>query len=439
MDVVEAKRKRALWSANRLSWSPDGKLLALSDRASDEENTPSIFILTLDSLAVRRLTSPQRSRSDINPVFSPDGQTLAFYRGPEGVFTVPVAGGKEQRLTSRSYGWGLAWAPDGRDLVFPDAGWLWKISLGGGEAEQLHFGQDGVQPSIRGNRLVYVRQTANLNIWKRNLNSLLLAGPSDRFISSTRIESAPQFSSDGSRIAFESTRSGAHEIWTCKGDGTGLVQLTHLNSATGTPRWSPDGQRIAFDSRTTGNPDIFVVDSQGGLPRKLMSEPSFGLLPSWSRDGHWIYFASNRTGGWQVWKMPSTGGPTVQVTHQGGFAAFESPDGRFLYYAKGPGVPGLWRISTNGGEEIELMSSLEAGYWGYWAAVENGIYYLDATTKSGINFFDIATHQITRVFDLENRPAREAAGLAVSPDKKTILYTQLDALNNDIILVENFR
>jgi len=211
------------WSANRLSWSPDGKLLAFSDRASDEENTPSIFILTLDSLAVRRLTSPQRSRSDINPVFSPDGQTLAFYRGPEGVFTVPVSGGKEQRLTSGSYGWGLAWTPDGRDLVFPDAGWLWKISLGGGEAEQLHFGQDGVQPSIRGNRLVYVRQTANLNIWRRNLNSLHLAGPSDRFISSTRIESAPQFSPDGSRIAFESTRSGAHEIWTCKGDGTGLV------------------------------------------------------------------------------------------------------------------------------------------------------------------------------------------------------------------------
>jgi len=137
--------------------------------------------------------------------------------------------------------------------------------------------------------------------------------------------------------------------------------------------------------------------------------------------------------------MLSTGGATVQVTHQGGFAAFESPDGRFLYYAKGPGVPGLWRISTNGGEEIELISSLEAGYWGYWAVVENGIYYLDTTTKSGINFFDIATHQITRVFDLENRPASEAAGLAVSPDKETILYTQLDALNNDIILVENFR
>jgi len=38
-----------------------------------------------------------------------------------------------------------------------------------------------------------------------------------------------------------------------------------------------------------------------------------------------------------------------------------------------------------------------------------------------------------------NEAARGDPGLAVSPDKKTILYTQLDALNTEIILVENFR
>ena len=56
-----------------------------------------------------------------------------------------------------------------------------------------------------------------------------------------------------------------------------------------------------------------------------------------------------------------------------------------------------------------------------------------------VNFLDIATHRTTRVFDLGNRPAWGAPGLAISSDKKTILYTQLDALNSDIILVENFR
>jgi hypothetical protein len=211
-----------------------------------------------------------------------------------------------------------------------------------------------------------------------------------------------------------------------------------LNSVSGTPRWSPDGQRIAFDSRSTGNPDIFVVDSQGGPPRKITNESSHEILPSFSRDGHWVYFASNRTGAWQVWKVRSTGGPAVQVTRQGGFAAFESLDGSFLYYAKGPGVDGLWRIPTNGGEEVELISSLEAGYWGYWAVVDNGIYYLDATAKPEIAFFSFATQRSTRVFDLENGPAKDVPGLAISPDKKTMLYSQLDGLNSDIILVENF-
>jgi Tol biopolymer transport system component/DNA-binding winged helix-turn-helix (wHTH) protein len=436
------------WFRGRLSWSPDGKLLAFSDRASRNE-AASIFLLPLDSLEVRRLTSPLHSRGDLCPEFSPDGQTLTFARAWQGAvstYTVPVSGGEEHRLSSdATYQWGLAWTPDGRDIVFSDggwpvnAGWLWKISLRGGEPERLQFGQDGIEPMIRGNRLVYVRQTANLNIWRRRLDSLLSASPPDKFISSTRMESGPQFSPDGSKIAFESTRSGAYEVWMSRSDGSGLIQLTHFNSVTGTPRWSPDGQQIAFDSASGGNGDIFVIDSQGGAPRNLTSAPSNENVPSWSRDGRWIYFASNRTGSYEVWKMPSTGGPAVQVTHHGGFAAFESPDGRFLYYAKGLGVPGLWRIPTNGGEEIEVISSLEAGYWGYWAVVENGIYYLDTTAKPGINFFDLATHRITRVFDLENRPAREASGLAISPDRKTILYTQLDVLNSDIILLENFR
>jgi Tol biopolymer transport system component len=435
------------WYFGRLSWSPDGKLLAFSDRASSKEPS-AIFLLSLESLEVHRLTAPQIP-GDYNPVFSPDGRTLAFNRGSHGVtsiYTVAVSGGEEQCLISGpQFGWGLAWTPDGRNIIFAkagwlaNAGWLWKMSLRGGEPERLQFGQEGVEPSIRGNRLVYARQVANLNIWRRELNSSHSAGPPDRFISSTRMESGPQFSPDGSKIAFESTRSGAYEVWMCRSDGTDLIQLTRFNSVTGTPRWSPDGQQIAFDSCAPGNAEIFVMDSRGGSPRRLTNEPSTDVVPSWSRDGRWLYFASDRIGGWEVWKMPSTGGPAMQVTRHGGFAAFESPDGRFLYYAKGPTVAGLWRIPTDGGEEIEVINSLEAGYWGYWAVVEDGIYYLDTTAEPGIAFFNTTSQRTTRVFDLENRPAREATGLAVSSDQATILYTQLDELSRDIILVENFR
>src|SRR5215467_254323 len=439
---------QVFWYFGRLSWSPDGNLLAYSDRTDSNEAT-SIFLLSLDSMEVRKLTSTQGSIGDYNPTFSPDGRTLAFNRGSQGVtsiYTTPVSGGTEQRLISGvQFGWGLAWTPDGRDIVFAragwlaDAGWLWKISRRGGEPQRMQFGQQGVEHSIRGNRLVYARQTENVNIWRRKLKSLASAAPSDRFIYSTRMESGPQFSPDGKMIAFESTRSGAYELWACRSDGTGLIQLTHFNSSAGTPRWSPDGQQIAFDSRAPGNADIFVIDSQGGSPRRLTNEPSSEVVPSWSRDGRWIYFASDRTGRDEVWKMPSTGGLPVQVTHHGGFAGFESLDGKDLYYAKGLTVPGLWRIPTSGGEEVEVISSLEATYWGYWAVIEKGVYYLDTTAKPRIAFLDVNTRRTTLVFDLENRPATQAPGLAISSIDGTILYTQLDALSRDIMLVENFQ
>jgi hypothetical protein len=181
------------------------------------------------------------------------------------------------------------------------------------------------------------------------------------------------------------------------------------------------------------------MDSRGGSLHKLTNEASTDVVPSWSRDGRWIYFASDRSGEWQIWRMPSAGGPAVQVTRHGGYGGFESLDSEFLYYTKGAAVPGIWRIPTTGGEETEVIDSLAAGYWGYWTIVENGIYYLDTTAKPGIVFFDFTTHRATRVFDLESRPAREAPGIAVSPDGGTILYTQLDALSRDIVLVENFR
>jgi Tol biopolymer transport system component/DNA-binding winged helix-turn-helix (wHTH) protein len=435
------------WYFGRLSWAPDGKTLAFSDRPTSNEPT-SIFLLSLDTLAVRKLTSAGLP-GDYNPAFSPDGRTLAFNRGSGGItsiYTMPAGGGEERLLISGSqYGWGLAWSADGRDIVFgragwlPKSGWLWKIPARGGKAERLQFGQEGGEPSIRGNKLTYARQLINLNIWKRTLESSDSAKPGAKFLTSTTIESGPQFSPDGSKIVFESTRTGASEIWLCRSDGSNLIQLTHFSTVTGTPRWSPDGEQIAFDSRAPGNADIFVMDSRGGSMRQLTHESSTEVVPSWSRDGRWIYFISDRSGDWQMWKMPSSGGAAVQVTHHGGYGGFESSDGKFFYYAKGDNVPGIWRVPASGGEEIEIVPSLEAGYWGYWALADDGIYYLDTSEVPAIAFYSFTTRRTVRLFDLESRPARYAAGLGLSPDGKTVLYTQLDAFSRDIVLVENYR
>jgi dipeptidyl aminopeptidase/acylaminoacyl peptidase len=183
-----------------------------------------------------------------------------------------------------------------------------------------------------------------------------------------------------------------------------------------------------------------VISSQGGARRRLTAEDDYSdVAPSWSRDGQWIYFTSRRSGDWQVWKVPATGGELVQVTKQGGFVAFEAPDGKSVYYAKGDSVPGIWRVPVDGGQEVPVLDSV-AGYFGDWAVARDGIYFIDPETKNGaaIEFFSFATRKITEVASL-GKVAVSWGGFAGSPDGQWALYTLTENEGSDIMLVENFR
>ena len=221
------------------------------------------------------------------------------------------------------------------------------------------------------------------------------------------------------------------------------MQLTRFGGPlTGTPRWSPDGMNIAFDTRPEGQADIYVVSSNGGAPRPVTRAASEDVVPSWSRDGEWIYFASNRSGAWQVWRVPPAGGTEEQVTKLGGFAAFESSDGRHLYYAKGRSTAGLWRKLLPNGAEEPVLPQLKPGYWGYWAVVENGIYFADQSDLGGppgIYFYDFAGRRVRQVSRVDKPLAVTDSALAVSPDRRYLLYTQVDQSGSDILLLDHYR
>jgi Tol biopolymer transport system component len=258
------------------------------------------------------------------------------------------------------------------------------------------------------------------------------AGTAEILLSSTRIEGHPVYSSNGNRIAFESTRSGNHEIWVCDHDGSKAVQLTSFGGPiAGLPRWSPDGESLVFDSNATGAYDVYVINANGGQPRRLTDHPADDQTPSWSRDGKWIYFASKRSGELQVWKMPASGGEPVQVTKGGGMWPAESPDGKFLYYAnKG----GLWRRPVAGGEENQV---LESAHSQSFTVTDQGIYFIKGpAASSSIQFFRFTTGAVTTVYAI---PKPVFFGLSVSPDGLSILYTQIDQQGSDLMLVENFR
>jgi Tol biopolymer transport system component len=316
-------------------------------------------------------------------------------------------------------------------------------------------GEDGLMPVVsrpqpgRPPRLVYVRSFQDSNVMRVETNApgATASSPPVVAISSTREESHAQLSPDGRRVAFTSNRSGVWEIWLADPDGANAVQLTSMGAVTGSPRWSPDGQLIAFHSSFEGQWEVFVISAAGGKPRNLTSQPARDGFPSFSRDGHWIYFFSNRTGKDQIWKMPASGGDAVQVTNNGGLAAFESPDGASLYYTQTLDTPSpLWRLPTSGGQPVKV---LEGVVYVNFVVLEGGIYYIDRTSgEGGINdidrpsgetrlqYFDFATRRSTTVArNLGNMDV----GLTASPDGRRIFYSRVDSSIDDVMLVENFR
>ncbi len=101
-----------------LAWSPDGKSIAYAERRSSSESY-ALFLLSLDTLATRRLTSPKVGLGVLRFAFSHDGKTLAVIRVEEtvGVHLLSVESGADIVLLGGLHEWfgGLAWTADGRD------------------------------------------------------------------------------------------------------------------------------------------------------------------------------------------------------------------------------------------------------------------------------------------------------------------------------------
>jgi len=471
-EVFETLRSAGLAFSRILSWSADSRILVIG--ASPSVETPDV--LTAVDVATgetSRITTPSpASRGDSLPSVSPDGRTLAFVRR-SGTLTgelylqalsagfAPIGEPRSLGAEGRFYH-GVAWSAEGRDVIVssgnPGNVALWRIPLR--RPEQLQRLSPSVdecrQPSVamQQGRLAFTRARWDENIWSLPLSAQgRPAGSPVSLIGSTRSELNAQFSPDGTRVVFESQRSGTQELWVADRDGRNALQLTSFNGRLGgTPAWSPDGKSITYDLRNDdGRGDIYVIPARGGAPLRITNHPADDLVPSWSRDGRSIYYSSTRTGKYQIWRVSPQGGEPVQVTQQGGAYAKESVDGRYIYYARiDTSLPTLWRVPVTGGEEVQRVQNLAS--YGNFAVARDGIYFESSPPSSPlghipilapftrpeatIDFLSFATGRVTRVMTV----ARHAGhGLDVSPDGRTLLFAQMDSFTEDLMLVENFR
>ncbi len=431
-----------------LSWFPDGKWLAVTDQNS-------VYVLSLSTGEKRKLTFPPAGQIDDTPAFSPDGRSLAFSRhstlSAAEIYLLALSsdlapkGEPKQVTLKRQVSKSPVWTASGREIIFssgpyiaPGESELWRLPVSsGGPPQSLFTSARGSTPAIsrQGDRLAYSRLFSDLNIWRVQVPSpnRKASGPVS-LIASTYDEEAAQYSPDGKRIVFVSRRSGSSEIWVCGSDGSNSLQLTSLG-ATGSPHWSPDGRRIIFDSNAEGQFEIYVIDASGGTPQRMTQHKADDAVPSWSRDGRWIYFVSNRTKEWQIWKMPAEGGEAVQVSKHGGHIAYESLDGKFVYFARTPGQGSVWRIPVGGGDETKV---LESALGQAFAVADKGIYFVTPNPNgtSVFQFHNFATGKLTTLAEIHQSVSW---GMSVSPDERYILYTQEDQTGSDLMLVENFQ
>jgi len=471
-EVLEIFRSGVLGLGQMLAWSADSRFLVVA--ATPSAGQPVVLTaVDVATGATKVITRPSPDfDADLLPSISPDGHLLAFVRLGTGLRTGALyvqelsAGfdpvGDPRHLAGRGVFYhGIAWSASGRDVIVSTGNSgdvaLWRIPLDHPEEpERLSpFGDECRQPAVaaRQDRLAFTRASWDENTWRVKLSAPgQAAGSPTRVTGSTRSELNAQFSPDGSHIVFESTRSGAQELWIADQDGQNALQLTSFNGAFGgTPAWSPDGQSIAFDLRNAeGRGDIYVVPTRGGAPVRLTDNPADDLVPSWSRDGQTIYFGSTRTGRYEIWKMSAGGGDAVQVTRDGGTYAKESVDRQYLYYGRTRPLTGIWRVPVGGGAEVEVVPRLAS--YGNFAVASDGLYYEarlpgnplghtpDFTPftrlEAAIDFLSFATGRTSRVITLDRHAGH---GFDLSPDERTLLFAQMDGFTEDLMLVEHFR
>lgn len=428
------------------AWSADSKWLIVPSVPSGDTEHAALFRVSVETGESTQITYPDPSVEDYLPAISPDGSTLLFVRRPSyslgALYQTRIDGNANPIESPRHISTGgtplrrAAWTADGKEIVAGTPNGAIRVPAGGSDRPAqlplLNVNMCCFDLSRRGDRMVYAVIHGDANLWRIDLTAK--APQPERLIASIARDVYPQYSPDGQRLAFYSTRSGGSgQIWVGDPEGRLPRQLTFVKKQAATPHWSPDGRTLVFDSRES-TVQLYTISSDGGKMTQLISDQFDNFNATWSRDGRWMYFTSTRTGREEIWKMPAGGGPPFQVTHNGGVKGIESEDGKTLYFGNDRGSGSVRKMPVAGGPEQQLTDSL---YRDNFAVTKKGIFYMTNPSNLGtstLKFYSFATGATAIILQM----GIPEYGLDVSPDGRYLVYAQLDDPASELMLVENF-
>ena len=245
----------------------------------------AIYAINPDGTGQQRLTDGMHY--DGSSAWSPDGRMIAFSSNRDGqieLYTMRADGSRQERLTHTTVSPGAA-AP--------------QLSMGSWSAKSV---------------LAYVHNPPFAS--EGMLMTMPAGGGTPTALTTGQTFCCPDWSPDGNRIVFTSTRvGGTSHLFISNADGTGVTQITSGAFGDGEPSWSPDGQHLAFTRLpATGPAHIWVVNIDGTNPVQVTTGASFDGSPSWSPDGTEIAFVSSRDGEGDIYIMKADGTNVRRVT-----------------------------------------------------------------------------------------------------------------------------
>ncbi len=412
----------------------------------------------------RRLTS--HAGQEILPSFSPDGRWIAFtgeYDGNRDVYVVPVAGGEPRRLTWHPDADDVAgWTPDGARVIFrsgrelPVGRWeLFTVPVAGGQEEKLPLGWAArVDMDPVSGLWAFNRNSNEARTWKRyrggTAQDIWVGDPARadwrRLTTENVLEACPMW--HGGRIWFLCDQGGTTNIWSMKSDGSDRKRHTDLAPWDARlPGMGPDG-RIVY---MLGG-DIHLFDPADGTERRLPIElpgdrvltrvryPDPAQYATWfdlSPDGSRLAVVTRG----EIFSVPVKEGVTLPVTRGSGarenWAGFDPKGERLVYVTDPTGEEEIRTIDAWGrGEPVTVKPAGPTG-WHFpprWSPDGKWIAFADQTQTL---FVMPAAGGAPKVVDHSDQA--EIREYAWSPDGRWLAYTKLLPTDYGSILVYDTR
>ncbi len=181
---------------------------------------------------------------------------------------------------------------------------------------------------------------------------------------------APRFSPDGNSVLVTMTQEeGNSDIFSMDLRTRTLARLTHTAGIDAAASFSPDGSRIVFESKRSGTQQLYVMNADGSDPRRISTGKGRFATPVWSPRGDLIAFTQILGGQFHIGTMRPDGTEARLLDsayHAEG--PTWSPNGRVLAYFKQDRAqdrrvgysPGLWQVNIIGGAPRRIATETDA-------------------------------------------------------------------------------